>query len=294
MGVPIVREKINCARATAKRILDAAYAKLGEKPNHGITESSIAHEERQLKFVDAIFCPSPLVAESVGEIGVAPSKQLLTSYGFCPERIQTTQRLLDPIDGPTFVFIGTVCVRKGAHLILNAWTKSGIKGRLVLAGNVESVIASRCAANLNRPDVLLLNYVSDVGALINSADVFVFPSLEEGAPLVTYEAAAGGLAAIVSPMGASQIIRNGMEGLVIDPYDTDGWINAMRELAVNESLRNRYRAAARQRSLEFTWPKVGAKRRELLNAFFGGRQSESERCSTFPDHSFVPDLDPPR
>ena len=63
------------------------------------------------------------------------------------------------------------------------------------------------------------------------------------------------------------MIRAGQEGFVIDPYDTEGWIDAMRELAENESLRRRLGTGARDRSSEFTWSLVGPRRRELLRTF---------------------------
>lgn len=269
-GVPVVREKFNCGKAFAKRILDDAYHRLGEPPHHGITDKAVAEEEARLKLVDAVYCPNAMVELSMKELGIPDSARLATSYGFTPERLQTNDRLLDPIDGVTFVFVGTICVRKGAHLLLEAWTRTGIKGRLVLAGGIEPLIEKRCAHLLARPDILRLPYVKNVGALYNSADVFVFPTLEEGGPQVTYEAAFCGLPAIVSPMGAGRMIRAGSEGFVIDPYDIEGWVDAMREIAANSTLREQLAAAARERSLQFTYAVVGSKRRELLENWYRG------------------------
>lgn len=264
LGVKVVREKTNCGKALAKRILDDAYRRVDAVPQHGITDKAVVEEEIRLKLADAIYCPNAMVEASLREIGIPDSVILSTSYGYSASRLKTDEKLLEPIDGVTFVFVGTICVRKGAHLILDAWARSGIKGRLVLAGGIEPLIEKISASQLARPDVVRLNYVKNVGALYNSSDVFVFPTLEEGGPQVTYEAAACGVPAIVSPMGAGRIIRPGKEGFVVDPYDADGWIDAMREIAENESLRKRLAAGAYERSVEFTWPCVGASRRDLL------------------------------
>jgi hypothetical protein len=42
--------------------------------------------------------------------------------------------------------------------------------------------------------------------------------------MVTYEAAGADLAAIVSPMGAGRIVRNGEEGYVIAPFERETWL----------------------------------------------------------------------
>ena len=84
---------------------------------------------------------------------------------------------------------------------------------------------------------------------------------------MTYEAAACGLPCIVSPMGAARIVRGGIEGYVIDPFDGDGWISAMKNLAANPDFRKRFGAAsAAQAAEEFTWQKVGARLHDLFSS----------------------------
>lgn len=261
----VVREKFNCGKATAKRILDEAYARLGISPQHGITDDAIRLEKARLEQADAVFCPNANVDISLAEIGIPESKRLRTSYGYDPARVITSEpAALAPIEGTTYLFVGSICVRKGAHLLLKAWAKSGVKGRLVLAGALEPIIETTCREELARADVVHLSYTSNVAALYKSADVFVFPSLEEGGPQVTYEAAANGLAAIVSPMGAGDVVRHGEEGHVLDPYAEDDWIEAIRLLDRNAGERQRMSDAIRTRAIQFEWPKVGLQRRTSL------------------------------
>ncbi len=261
----IVREKFNCSKAAAKRILDDAYARLGLDPQHGITDDAIRLEKARLERADAIFCPAAGVDASLEEIGIPKHRRLRGSYGFDLSRVTTpAPPSLDPIDGTTYLFMGTICVRKGAHLMLRAWAKSGVNGRLVLAGALEPAIANTCRVELARPDVVRLAFTPNVAALYKSADVFVFPTLEEGDPLVIYEAAANGLAAIVSPMGAGNVVRHGVEGYVLDPYAEDDWIEAMRSLDKDADQRRRLSDAIRTKAAEFEWPRVGLQRRASL------------------------------
>jgi glycosyltransferase involved in cell wall biosynthesis len=263
-GHPLAVERINCHTATARRILDEAYRRVGLPPGHGITDEKVRGEREELELADAVFAPSPLVKQFLLDEGVPAGKILSTSYGWSPQRLRGTTRALPPSDGITVLFVGLACIRKGAHLLLDAWARARLPGRLVIAGKIDPDIATLCADHLRRPDVVRLGHVADVGAVYRSADLFAFPSLEEGSPLVSYEAAACGLPLLVSPMGAGRFVRHGEEGFVIDPYDTEAWVAALHRLAADRDLRRAMGAAAARRAEEFTWRRVGQARADLL------------------------------
>ncbi|WP_271586100.1 glycosyltransferase family 4 protein [Bradyrhizobium sp. CCBAU 53415] len=262
--IPVFREQFNCHTRTAKAILDDAYGKIGVAPMHGITDATVDRETEILEAMDYIFCPNQPVESSLLENGVSKSKCLETAYGWDPVRLSGKNRLLPSNHEFTAVFVGIIGVRKGAHLILDYWAKSGVKGRLVLAGRMEPVIKEKYSDLLARDDVTVLDYVEDVGSLYRSADIFVFPSLEEGGPQVTYEACGCGLPVITTSMGAGRIVRNECEGLVLDPYDAAGWIAAIRRLAEDTELRRRMSAAALEHAERFTWTTVAGRRREQM------------------------------
>jgi glycosyltransferase involved in cell wall biosynthesis len=259
-----VREKFNCHKATARTILDDAYGRLGLPPAHTLTDASIAKEREELELADFVFSPSPLCAASLRDNGVPEAKIIPSSYGYDPARVQGTGRSLGPGGGITVAFVGALCVRKGAHLLLRAWARAGIRGRLLLAGGIEPAIAAHCADLLNRADVRHLGHVADIGRVYRSADMLAFPSLEETGPLVTYEAMSCGLPVLVSPMGGGAVVRPGEDGIVRDPFDEEAWVDALRELAEKPDERERWGAAARMRVADFTWGHVGARRREAL------------------------------
>jgi glycosyltransferase involved in cell wall biosynthesis len=272
-GVTVFREMINCHTGTAKAILDQAYQRLGVAPRHGITIETVQAENEELAAVDYIFCPSPLVKASVLENGVLTGKLLETSYGWDPVRLSGVNRLLPPSDGMTVVFVGDPIVRKGVHLLLDYWVQSGVTGRLVLAGRMEPIIREKCADLLTRDDIIILDIVRDVGALYRSADILALPTLEEGSPLVIYEACACGLPILTTPMGAGRIVRHNREGFIIDPYDRDHWIAAIRSLAEHIQLRRSMSQAAARRAQSFTWGRVGAQRRRLMMDVLANRSS---------------------
>lgn len=263
-GKTIILERINCSTKKAKYILDDAYGRLGIAPQHGITDAMIQQEDQEMSLADFIFSPSPEVKKSFLEIGVPEYKLLSTSYGWCPKRFPNISPKKQPSDTVTVLFVGSICVRKGAHLLLQAWEKAAIKGRLVLCGRIEPAIAESCSDILGRSDVIHIDYTTNVGAVYGEADIFAFPSLEEGSPLVTYEAMAHGLPVLTSPMGAGAIARNGKDGIVVDPYDSDALVESLRKLALSPELRAEMGYSARQQAEEFTWAKVARRRKDLV------------------------------
>jgi glycosyltransferase involved in cell wall biosynthesis len=268
-GITVVREKYNCAKRVAKDILDRAYARFGLSGTTSITERMIAKEQEELELADAVFSPSPMVADSLARIGIPQERILPASYGWEPARLSGDDRALEAVDGPTLLFVGYSCVRKGTHILLEAWAKAGIKGRLVLAGDMEPLIRERYADVLGRADVLHIPFTKNVGALYRSADWLIFPTLEEGSPLVTYEAAGCGLPVIVSPMGAGAFVRDGLEGLVIASEEVDAWADVIRSVPDRAREQGEYAERARLRGLDFTYDQVGERRRMLLLDRFG-------------------------
>ncbi|MGE3109789.1 MAG: glycosyltransferase family 4 protein [Phycisphaerales bacterium] len=132
---------------------------------------------------------------------------------------------------------------------------------------------------MNREDVIVAPFSGDVGRAYRSADVFAFPSLEEGGPLVVYEAMGHGLASLVSPMGAGRGVRDGVEGMVMDPYAVDEWAAALSRMERDEELRKEMGRVGRERAMEFTWERVGAQRREEVVKRLGRAGRESGRAT---------------
>ncbi len=69
-----------------------------------------------------------------------------------------------------------------------------------------------------------------------------------------------GKAILTTPMGAGEIIRDGIDGIVLDPYDWPKWVEALRRLACDQVLRQQLGHAAQIRAQEFTWRRVADRR----------------------------------
>ena len=253
-GAIVVAERTNCMAPMGRERLTQAFARRGEAlPAGWYPEDGMAEEREQMLACNYVTAPNALVTQSLRESGIPESKILDTFYGFNPIRLASAIGIDRPKRPPVFAFVGLGIVRKGFDVLLDAWVRANVDGTLLIAGHVEDDIREAYADTLSRPDVQLLGYVKDVAAAYAAADVFVFPTHEEGGPQVVYEAAGCGLASIVSPMGAGRIVRDGIECLLVDPLSVDELANAISRLAADDRLRRSMGAAAAERAREFTW-----------------------------------------
>ena len=262
-GARIIIERINCHQATSRKILQGASIYRGEKLSETITDEQIAEENRKLVLADSIFCPSPMVRKSMLENGVPEEKLMESSYGWAPERFPAISESPRGKQGPIFLFAGTICMRKGILLLLEAWKRAGISGELILCGAIDPQLRTLLEKDLGANNIHHIAYTRDIGEIYRMADVFVFPSLEEGGPMVTYEAMAHGIPPLVTSMGGGAIVQDGINGIVLPDLDIDAWATAMTELAENRQKRIELGQKARERALQFTWKNV-AERRALM------------------------------
>ena len=93
--------------------------------------------------------------------------------------------------------------------------------------------------------VFFPGWVADMESVFRSADVFVFPSVSEGFALVLAEAMACGLPCVSydCKVGPAEIIRDGVDGVLVPVGDEAAFAAAMLRLAEDEAERSRLAAA---------------------------------------------------
>ena len=258
-GAIVVIEFINTHVGLAEQILDAERAHFG-LPEHPEKARLIYEEEERLQLADLAFAPGPFVSSSIRSFSGAQTKLVETSYGaYLPEEGPATDR----VPGPTrFIFVGSFGLRKGARMLLDAWEKAGLKAELQIVGSVEPLFADRVEAMAGQ-NVRFLGYRSDIAQAYREADVFVFPSLEEGGPQVTYEAAAHGMPLVVTPMGGGHVADENT-AIVVEPGDSDALAAALTRLDADADLRREMGRSARQAAARFDWGAVSRQRLEAL------------------------------
>lgn len=272
-GLITVREMINSPVAHAKPILDQAYRDIGLAPGHGITEPAVRLENQELQLYDYLFASNPEVEKALYAQGLPHDRVLSTSFGWDGARFSAPCAAPSgAAEGRPFriCFVGLMNVRKGVPVLIEAWKKAGVAGELLLAGSVEPALQPIVDDAIATGNVRHVGHVDDVADLYRKCDAFVFPTLEEGGPQVTYEAASCGLPVITTPMGAARLVEDGTTGIIVQAGNVDALAAALRRIEVDKELRIACGSGALEASKKFEYRIVGRERADLLRMVTSG------------------------
>jgi glycosyltransferase involved in cell wall biosynthesis len=195
------------------------------------------------------------------------------------ERIQEVRRRY-AMASPYIFFLGTYEKRKNQSLLLQAFGRLRALGcrdlLLVLAGlpyNGRAEIDETIARENLSDSVRCLNYVpeTDVPALYQGAELFVFPSLYEGFGFPLLEAMAGGVPVLAADNSAMRELVPDAEMLCAG--NAQAWAEKMARLLLDHSLRQKLVAKGRRHAQEFSWDRTA---RETL-AIYESVQSAHRR-----------------
>ena len=91
-----------------------------------------------------------------------------------------------------------------------------------------------------RERVKLLGFRKDIAELHKMADIFVFPSLQEGLPVAVMEAMASGLPIVASKIrGNEDLISNNQGGYLVNPMDSEQVAKAIEKMIQNPKKRKK-------------------------------------------------------
>ena len=201
------------------------------------------------------------------------AEETFLAAGLAREKLFRHQRGVDvarftPAEKPpekfTAVFVGALIKRKGVHHLLEVWRRLNLKNaELVLVGAVHDEMRPYLAEFAGE-NVKLPGFVGRVEDCYRAASVHVFPSECEGSAKCTYEAAACGLPQITT-RESGDVVRDGVNGLIIPPNDPDALAAAIGRLYRDRDLAARLGVAGRVRVVEnFRWEHFRAR---LLEAY---------------------------
>jgi glycosyltransferase involved in cell wall biosynthesis len=167
------------------------------------------------------------------------------------------------------IFSGALIERKGIHHLLEAWHRLNLSNaELWLVGSVHDEARPQLK-KFSRENIKTFGFVHDPETCLSQSTVHVFPSQWEGSAKVVYEAAACGLPQITT-REAGDVIRDGVEGIIVQPGDVDAIAGALKHLYRHPEIVERMSRAARRRVVEnFTWDHFRAR---LLSAYEAAMQ----------------------
>ena len=200
---------------------------------------------QDLERADVILCPSTFVRDSMVYNGIPESKCAVSPYGVDTSVFQPRTQVPDK---PRFVCVGTLCLRKGHQYLFRAFEKVRAAlpaAELICAGAYYPDFArerSRWAGTFTHFEHLPH---AELAKLLQEATAFVFPSNEEGFARSVIEGMSAGLPIIAThESGATTLVSDGVEGLIIRARDVDQLAEAMIRVATNRAENERMGLAA--------------------------------------------------
>jgi glycosyltransferase involved in cell wall biosynthesis len=226
----------------------------------------------QLEAVDRVFVLSESWREFVLAVAPAARVEVMPNYVDMPEESAIRQAH----EGVRIVFLGLLGQRKGVYDLVEAFASvaGGLPDvKLLIGGNGEEDqvrAAVRSAGMESRIDVLGWVTGDTKTSLLAHGDVFVLPSYNEGLPVSLLEAMSWGLPVISTTVGGiPQLVRNEVDGLLIEAGDRGALAQSLARLGGDADLRRRMGDVARARvsgtfSKENVLPRMEAVYAELM------------------------------
>lgn len=248
-GIPLVATFHSKYRADFERVI----------PNKYIVDHILTRIIRFYEQADEVWIPQASVEETLREYGykgrvevIDNGNDLAVGEAIGPLRRQARQTLGIGADEPVFLFVGQHIWEKNIAFLLDALTDLGdLPYRMFFIGCGYAEKEIRQLAGTLR----LSRHITFTGPVTRretlkqyyaAADLFLFPSRYDNAPLVVREAAALETPSLLlEGSTAAQIIRNGVNGY-LSPAHPEAYAQQIRQLIARpEALRQAGREAAR-------------------------------------------------
>ena len=223
------------------------------------------HVERTLaRASDVLVAVSPEVRDELVELGVAPYEKFVVIRLGIPleERLggpaaDSDYRRLYGIPAGAFVvgWVGRMTGVKatGAVLeIVRVARERGVDAVLCMVGDgPDREGLERLAHELGiARHCYFVGYQSDVAGYYRLFDTFLLPSVNEGTPVSAIESLASGTPVVANRVGGvPDVVRDGVDGFLVEPGDAQAAAERLATLAADPGLRARLGESGRERVL---------------------------------------------
>jgi glycosyltransferase involved in cell wall biosynthesis len=235
----------------------------------------------------SLIAVSPEVRDDLVSLGIASVEkfsvvrlgiELGSRVGSADGNGQETRRLLGiPPDRFVVGWIGRMTGVKRTDDVLLAVKRlrdGGVDAVLCMVGDgPDRDAVERRAHELGIVrDSFFLGYQDEVAPFYAAFDALILPSANEGTPVSAIEALAGGRPVVATRVGGvPDVVRDGVDGFLVEPGDVDAMADRLAALAADADLRRRMGEAGsadvhQRYSVERLLDDVDALYRELLAA----------------------------
>ena len=231
------------------------------------------------RLASKVVAVSRAVGQALVRWGTSPSKLAVIPNGLVTDRVDVpvTSAAVEEWRRrigwePSRRTVGIVSRPKDQAIVLRALERIRIPIRLVLAGVEPASRLGRLAERVPaRHAVVCVPFRPQVRALYDLLDLALLPSHSEGLSQALLEAMALGKPVIASAAtGNLEVITDGVDGRLVDPFAPPAWAEAIEELLSQPAAASRLGTAARHTarvtySLERTVERTTDLYRSLVN-----------------------------
>jgi glycosyltransferase involved in cell wall biosynthesis len=202
----------------------------------------------------ALVAVSPEVRDDLVALGIAPPEkftvvrlgiELDERVGAAVDGVETRRLLGIAPDRFVVGWIGRMTGVKRTDDVLLAVRRlrdRGVDAVLCMVGDGpdrESVERRAHQLGIVR-DSVFLGYQEDVAQFYAAFDALILPSANEGTPVSAIEALAGGRPVVATDVGGvPDVVRDGVDGFLVEPGDVDAMADRLAQLAADADLRRR-------------------------------------------------------
>ncbi|UNK70151.1 glycosyltransferase family 4 protein [Microbacterium sp. H1-D42] len=181
-----------------------------------------------------------------------------------------------PLDGEYLFAVGRLGAAKGFDLLIDAFARARPEGINLLIGGdgpERDALEQRAKQAGLGAVVSFLGRLSpaEVDAYMRAATAVVVPSRSEAFGIVALEAwRASAPLVMTSRGGAGEFVRDGEDGLLVDPTDLSALADVLIRVSSEPTLRRRIGARGRERVKYFRWQSVARGYEALYEAIAPG------------------------
>lgn len=220
------------------------------------TQLVISLEKALAKITDMILTVGSQVSKDLQEVGIGkPAKMKVTYPGISvklgSDAEKTRKSLNLSNDEVVLIYVGRLTQIKRVDRLIEAFAlvqRECANVTLIIVGDGE--LKEELHAKSLGLKIKFLGWRTDVYDLMNASNIAILTSDNEGMPITLIEAAFMGLPSITTDVGsASEVVLNAKTGYVTTK-DANVIAEKIKQLAISESLRTKFGAAAKVHAQE--------------------------------------------
>ena len=204
--------------------------------------------------IGTLFPISEAVKTFLIENGADPSRIVVLPSGVNIDAF-TDVPPLDPkaLQKPTVLYVGRISKTRGLEIFETIAQRN--EAKIILVGEVED-------QPLHLSKIRLVPFVphSQVPSYYAKAQIVLLPyqpnleHVQSISPMKLFEAMAAGRPIIASNIPTiREILDNGETGLLVDPEDIEGWLEAVKKLKNNPGMALKLAMKCRKKASDYTW-----------------------------------------